>query len=327
MKILFIYRSKSSGPSIRRVFEPIEREMGRMGIEVDSIYLPHQSISPKNIFQNYLCIKRKLKEKAYDIVHITGDVHYCLYFLGRRKSVITVHDLGFYTNYKLSPRLLFLRALLIRPLRKASMVTFISKKSLEECQRLVGIKVAQVVDNPYDDRFRFTPRQVNTQKPTILHIGTKENKNVDRVIEAQKDYPFRLHVIGRLNEAQILRLETLNIDYQNEGYVSDDDILRAYEECDIVSFPSLYEGFGMPIIEAQAVGRPVVTSNRSPMQDIAAGSAVLVNPEDVDSIRRGFYEALQRYDELVERGKENVGRFSVAHIAQQYLDLYNKVLK
>jgi glycosyltransferase involved in cell wall biosynthesis len=101
--------------------------------------------------------------------------------------------------------------------------------------------------------------------------------------------------------------------------------VRLLRECDLLLFPSLHEGFGLPIVEAQATGRPVVTSDREPMTEVSGGAAVLVDPEDVASIRTGVLRVLEDHQlaaELVRRGRVNVGRFSASAVAAQYAAIY-----
>jgi glycosyltransferase involved in cell wall biosynthesis len=82
----------------------------------------------------------------------------------------------------------------------------------------------------------------------------------------------------------------------------------------------------MPIIEGQAIGRPVVTSSLSPMKEIAGEAAVLVNPNDVSSIRDGFIKASENYDSLVSQGLENVKKYRIEAVANKYLNSYNSLL-
>jgi len=120
-----------------------------------------------------------------------------------------------------------------------------------------------------------------------------------------------------------------NIPFENSVNLTDAAVLRAYAESDLVTFVSLAEGFGLPIIEANAIGRPVVTSDIRPMSDIAGNSACLVNPHDVRSIRSGLERVLtdDRYrEELVERGFRNAARFTPETVAQQYMEVYNELV-
>jgi len=107
-----------------------------------------------------------------------------------------------------------------------------------------------------------------------------------------------------------------------------EEIIKCYEDCDILCFASTYEGFGMPIIEAQAVGRPVITSTVASMPEVAGEGAYLVDPYSVTSIKKGIekviYDTAYR-NELIRTGKENIKRFEVGKIASQYLKIYEEL--
>lgn len=328
MKILYIFKSKDAAPSIRRVFEPIAKELSKTN-DVESFYVPTERAGLFDMYKNVKALKKELKGKKYDIVHVTGDVYYMLFFLWGYKTVVTVHDLGFYTNYKFSLYLSLRYLLWILPLRLASMITFISTKSMEEALGVIKLRKDKlsVISNPYDNAFCYSPKKINSDNPIILHVGNKPNKNLQRVIQSLIGIHCKLHVIGPLSMEDCTLLDKNKIIYHNDEKVSDEELLKAYKECDLVSFPSLYEGFGMPILEGQAIGRPVVTSNISPMQEVAGGASVLVNPEDVKDIRSGFKYAIENADILIEKGLENVKRFKAEVIASNYLMVYNEILR
>lgn len=325
MKILYIYRSEKMGFSIGKVFRPIEKEMRKYG-EVDSIYLPNGNYKPYSLIQNILFAKRYIKKRKYDIIHITGAEHYLLPFLYSYNTIVTVHDLGFYTKHKKSIKLLGKYLLWIKSLRYAKYVTFISDFSQQEALKLIPLQNHSVIYNPIGNEFQPTQKEFNFRYPNILHIGTKPNKNLFNTIEALKGFPCKLRIIGKLSEEEKEHLQRNQIDYSNAYNLSDQEIIQEYQQCDIVNFPSLYEGFGMPIIEGQSIGRVVITSNLSPMKEIANNSAVLVNPTDINSMREGYKKAIEQHEKYIEKGFENVKRFSLETITHTYLETYNKLL-
>lgn len=316
------------GFSIGKVFTPIENAM-KAFCEVDSIYLPRANYSPLSLWQNIRYALKKVRSEKYDIIHITGAEHYLLPFLRDQKSVVTVHDLGFYTNLKQDLRTALKKRLWIDTLKYATRVTFISDKSKIEAENLITLKPdqASVIFNPVGAEYTYTKKKFNSSSPVILHIGTKSNKNLHNTIIALSKFKCTLRIVGKLTPDQISLLEHYNINYENVFDISNEDILKEYQQCDIVNFPSFYEGFGMPIIEGEAVGRVVITSNISPMKEVANGSAILVDPHDVKSLDCGYHEALTNYDKYIQLGLKNINNYSMDIIVKQYADLYKRILK
>lgn len=327
MKILYIYRHPDMGYSIGKVFRPIEAEMQNYA-EVDSIYLPVPNYSVKGLWENIRFALRQSKKKKYDIIHITGTEHYLLPFLRNKRVVITIHDLGFYTNHKSNYKNILKYFLWIKTLPLATHVTFISEKSKSETLHLVKLneEKCSIVLNPVGPEFSAHPKDINKLCPVILHIGVGENKNLATTAVGLKDFPCKLRIVGKLTEAQRMVLELYNICYECISNLTDEEILLEYINCDLVNFPSLYEGFGMPIIEGQAVGRPVLTSDISPTKEVAGNAALLVDPTSPDSIRDGYEKLLKNSEEYIEKGWKNVQRFALSRITQEYFEVYNKMM-
>lgn len=329
MRILFIYRNHQMGFSIGKVFKPIELDMKRF-CEVDSIELPCSNYAIGSLITNIKYVKQQIKKKRYDIIHITGTEHYLLPFLQKERTVMTVHDLGFYTNTKKGIRSWFKYLLWIKTLPLAKHVTFISNKSKAEAEEFVKFRKEKVsvIYDPIGNEYTYHPKTINAKYPTILHLGTNSHKNLIRTIEALHEFPCKLCIVGKLHEDQICMLQKYKIDYENVYNLTDEEVLEKYISCDIVSFVSLHEGFGMPIIEGQSIGRPVLTSNVTPMKEIASnGGAILVNPLDVESIRNGYKEVIKHSDELIKKGLENVKRFRLSIITSQYYKVYEQLMK
>jgi len=112
------------------------------------------------------------------------------------------------------------------------------------------------------------------------------------------------------------------------GRLTDEELVAAYQRCDMVVFASLYEGFGLPILEAQAIGRPVITSNFGAMREAAGDGALFVDPYSVDEIRAAILRIKNEpalREELVCKGRENVERFRAPVVAARYAELYRQI--
>ncbi len=309
-----------------KVFAPIEKEMHDQ-CSVDSIYMPAVGYGVRSMWRNISAVRRQLRHAHYDVVHITGTENYLLPFLREYRTVVTMHDVGSLLGGVGGVRRWVKSLLFIQTLRLADIVTFISEQSCRETCEIISLSEGRfaVVSNPVDPNYRYSPREFCEVLPTVLHIGTKPNKNLARTVAALVDIPCRLRIIGRLTPQDREMLERSGVNFSNAFDLDDEQMLREYEGCDIVSFASTYEGFGMPIIEGQAVGRVVVTSNISPMKEVAGGGAVLVDPFDCESIKRGFEEAIANHEDYVSQGRESVKKYKVSEIAKKYISLYAKL--
>jgi glycosyltransferase involved in cell wall biosynthesis len=265
-----------------------------------------------------------------DVNHITGDVHYLALGLPRHRTILTIHDchslerLGGFKRWLLR---LFWYDL---PIRRSAVVTVISKETKRQLLRHVRVPDAkiEVIPNAISRIFQPCPKPFSADCPRILQIGTRPNKNLPRLIQALADLKCRLRIVGELDELLRGQLERSGVAYESVSNLDEAAMFREYCESDIVSFVSTYEGFGLPIIEAQYVERPVITSNCSSMPEVAGQGACLVDPFDVNAIRAGFEriigDAAYR-DHIVREGRENRGRFELTAVADQYLALYRRV--
>jgi glycosyltransferase involved in cell wall biosynthesis len=216
------------------------------------------------------------------------------------------------------------------PMRRSSVVVAISEFTKRELQELVPAFAHKVVVIPVPlvTGFKPYPKVFNCVEPRILHVGGAPNKNIERVAEAIRGIPCKMDIVGNLTVQQKLRLEENGIKYSNCSRLLDAEMLEKYREADIVEFCSTYEGFGMPVIEANAVGRAVVTSNVCSLPEVAGGAACLVDPFDVQSIRRGIQRVIRDAtyrQELIDLGYKNATRYSADVIAKQYADLYTSL--
>lgn len=319
-----IFRKKNVDYSIEKVFKPLQPIFNQHFV-VDDCYVPYYRVSLWSIISNmwFAFCHRK------DINHITGVMHYCALLLPKKNTIITIHDLNLPGAGLKRKILMWLFVQL--PVKRANYITCITEATkrelLKECPQ--ALDKISVIYNPVSPEFEYRVKKFNSETPRILHIGTRYNKNLERVILALKDIKCHLMIIGYLSDSQLSLLKSNGIDFTNKFRLTDQEILEEYVSCDIVSFPSLCEGFGMPIIEGQATGRPVLTSNRAPMNEVSGDAVVYVDPENVGSIHDGFLKIINNEElrtSLVKKGLDNVKRFDAANIAEQYMALYNRIL-
>lgn len=325
MKVLHFHRKPHPFHySIEQLFEAIRQHFPEdMSVEVAVCPHPSQGLLPR--LKNLLFASRC----RGDIYHITGDVHYLALALPRHNTILTVHDLGFLRQSNPLVRKILYWFWLKIPLARVAKVTTISEATKRDIlQYLPGYPEdkIRVIPNPVLPFFRPVPKSFDAALPVILLVGTKPNKNLPRMLAALEGIPCRIRIIGeRKAEAEALfsqyRLPHTWLEHLTQG-----ELLEAYASSDLLLFASTLEGFGMPILEAQAVGRPVITSNCSSMPEVAGEGACLVDPLDIDSIREGLLRVIgdEAYrDELVRNGFDNVGRYRAEEVAGLYQELYD----
>lgn len=269
---------------------------------------------------------------AGDVNHITGDVHFLALGLPGPRTVLTVHDCGFMNHPNPAVRKVLKWLWLDLPVRHCRYVTAVSQATKADIVRFTGCDPEKVLVIPTVVAGDFTrvDKVFSRSCPRILHVGMAPNKNFARHVEAISGLSCELHIVGKLTEDHVRLLEKYRIRYKAEHNISQADMQRAYAECDILLFASTLEGFGMPILEAQAVGRPVVTSNVSSMPEVAGDGACLVDPLSVESIRAGIVRIFSEPDyraTLVEAGFRNARRYSAEAVACQYEALYLAVIE
>ena len=262
--------------------------------------------------------------------HITGDIHYVALGMDGSRTILTVLDCVHLT-YSSGLRRQLLKWLWYRlPAARVAAVTVISEFTRQHLLSAVPVNPDKVSVIPacVDPAFVPTRRDEQPARPVVLQVGTTPNKNVERLAQALSGLDCTLHVVGTLSDNQRAALAQHRIEYRNFVGLTTAEMIRAYAAADVLSFCSTYEGFGLPIIEAQRVGVPVVTSNVASMPEVAGAGACLVDPLDPRSIRQGVERVVADGDfraGLIASGAANAPRFSPDKVAGAYAALYRSV--
>jgi glycosyltransferase involved in cell wall biosynthesis len=265
-----------------------------------------------------------------DVNHITGDVHFLTFFLSRRRTVLTVHDCGQLERLSGIKRWVFWFFWFWLAEKRCAAIVAISDQTKQQLLRYIRVDPdkVRVIHNNVSSEFQPVPTPFSNARPRLLQIGFADNKNIERLAEALDGLDCELVVIGQPNPDQQAALKQNAVSFEIRVGLSREELLEEYRRCDMLAFVSTYEGFGLPIVEANAVGRPVVTSNLLSMPEVAGDAACLVDPFDVMSIRAGIRRVIddaEYREQLVARGFVNAERFRVENVASQYADLYREI--
>ncbi|MFN2500508.1 MAG: glycosyltransferase [Pyrinomonadaceae bacterium] len=323
---MFIERKPGASRSIERVFRQIDQ-----ALPDDQFTTEFQSVPYGNGISAILRNLLFFRPQPADIYHITGDVHYIALVLPGKKTLLTIHDLIFLHGRSGLRRFVLKKLFLDLPLKRVARVTTVSKTVKGEIVSETAIRDERftVIDNPLNkDMLARESKPFNRHCPTILHIGTGENKNLATLLTAVRGLPCRLRIVGRLPLRIVEQLNSNEIVYENIFDLDDEKMADEYRRADIVSFCSTYEGFGLPIIEAQGMMKPLVTSDLPPMNIMAGAGAALVDPLDERTIRNALDRIIgdESYrSEIVRLGSENVRRFDRGDIADQYRKIYLQI--
>jgi len=264
------------------------------------------------------------------INHFTGDILFAGILTKKKRNIQTILDLYFLHNSKGIKRKILKLLWLDLPILRASYVTCISQATKDDILKLTNVEANRIFVIPIalGSVFKYEVRNYNYHRPTLLQIGSAPNKNVERIIEAVDGLNIKLIILGKHEEKYEKKLLQHNIDYKYISNLNSEEMKNLYKVVDILIFPSLFEGFGMPIIEAQAMGTPVLTSNLSSMPEVSGDGALFVNPYSVNDIKEGIVKLIEDSSyrsKLIENGFRNCQRFNSKEIANQYYELYKQI--
>jgi glycosyltransferase involved in cell wall biosynthesis len=306
--------------------------------------------SPNYSLREQIHVPWVLRRERPDVYHAP---HYVLPPAVRCRSVVTIHDcihLMFPQYLPNRAAYAYARASMWAAARRSDRILTVSEASKRDILSLFNVKPEKivVVYNAIDEHFSTTPSEEHVARireryqldhKFVLYVGNiKPHKNLVRLIEAFSQLrrthdDLKLLIIGD----EISRLPALRRAVHRHklhkyvrflGYLKDDTLTVLYRLASVFVFPSLYEGFGLPPLEAMASGTPVVTSNVSSLPEVTGDAAVLVDPYDVDSIGDGMRRVLddrQLADDLRSKGLKRAREFSWERSVEKTQRVYREV--
>ena len=308
--------------------------------------------SPVYSVRELIELSWKLLRLRVDLYHAT---HYVLPALIPCRAVVTIHDIIHLLYPEFLPnRLAFFYAqrMIRRSLRRGERIITVSNNTREDLMRYfkVGGKKIEVIYNGIEDAFREELKSedlerwlqnLSLKRPYLLFVGNpKPHKNLDNVVKAYaraleiEDFPHALVCVGDREavESKILqraRQHGIEDRIVLLGHVAQEALPAIYQGSSVFLYPTLYEGFGLPVVEAMASSTPVITSNTSALKEIAAGYAHLVNPLDVEVMAQAIVKCVTdsgHRESLSKLGQRRAAEFRWNHAAEKTLEIYRQVL-
>ncbi len=310
------------------------------------IIIPLTCLPHKKIIWTDIILPLKLQKCGLDILH--DPYEFAPYFFNvlDSKKILTLHDI----TPKLLPethmKITQVRCKyeLPRILNNADRIITVSNSSKRDILFYYKIKPEKVsvVYNGVGDSFKpqedcaNIKEKYNIKFPFFLFVGTLEpRKNIPTLIKAYKKlrkhrFIHKLVIVGRkgwnyANIPQIIKDLSLENDVLLLDNVPEDDLPSFYSLADLFIYPSLYEGFGLPPLEAMACGTPVITSNTSSLPEVVGDAGIMVDPDDVDGLARAMHEVLTNdglREEMIKKGLERAKLFSWENTARETLKVY-----
>lgn len=321
---MFFQNEREPYYSVHTLFNIIRSHLPS-SIQQKVIHFSLNGLSKIKKIQNILSVT---KAEKGDINHIVDDINYATFFLKKEQTILTIHDVMRLNVSTGIQKTIFIWFWLKLPISRAGMITTVSNTTRIEILKYVNCPAEKirVIHNCISPAFVPVKKEFNKEKPVLLQVGVRDNKNFHRVIKAIEGISCKLKIIGEPLKDTLDLLKKCRIDFDYKSAISEAEVVQHYVECDVLVFASLYEGFGIPIIEANTVERVIVASDV--LTEAANDSACFVDPLDIASIRAGILKVINddKYREsLIEAGRRNRERFNAQYISNQYAELYREI--
>ncbi|HET8637405.1 MAG TPA: glycosyltransferase family 1 protein [Acidobacteriaceae bacterium] len=295
----------------------------------------------------------RLRARHADVVHVCDHSNSCyLRWTGKTPNVITAHDvlairsaLGHFPQNPTRPSGVLFQQWILRGLARARRIICVSDKTRRDLEALLPAPPRiDVISNAVDPAFGpARPEQVAAvrtslglaaEEPYLLHVGNdnwyKNRAGVLRIMAELRKHPqfrnTRLVMAGPALPPALREAAQALDGAVVECAPSDEQLQALYTGALTLLFPSIEEGFGWPILEAQACGCPVITSNRSPMMDIAGNAAILIDPENAARAAAAIASRMGDLNALREAGLANVRAYSPEKMVNRWCDIYRELV-
>lgn len=284
----------------------------------------------------------------YDLYHITNQNMSVLnYYSNININIITVHDIRQY-KYPSNSLEKILSKLVYRGLKNSDFLISVSDSTKNNLIKYFNVpeERIKVIHHGRDDIFKpldpknmentYTKYSLDKNCRYILHIGgNAPRKNLPVLVKAFykliNNFKMKNVRLLKVNNMDHKLIKKLNLEKYVTiiDYVPEEDLPKFYNLADVFVFPSVYEGFGFPPLEAMACGTPVITSNTSSLPEVVGDAGIMLDPNDVDGFAKAIYEVLTNEglkQDMIKKGLEQAKKFSWEKCAKETLEVYQKVV-